>query len=143
MRVSMPVTVAFIAVAFAAGLSVGLGVRADAKAQTGVIELRKYTANEGKLEALRQRMGGGEAKLFEKHGMKNVFHAIVADAPDSQNIYYYMLRHESREAAKKSWDAFRNDEAWKTLRAASEVNGGLVAKAEGTFLVPTDFSAVK
>ncbi len=143
MRLSIPVTCAFVAVAFGAGLFVGLGGRADAQSRGGVIELRRYTANEGKLDALTKRMGGGEGQFFERHGMKNVFHAIAADAPDSQNIYYYVLRHESREAAKKSWDAFRNDADWKTLRASSEVNGPLVSKAESTFLVPTTFSAVK
>ena len=53
------------------------------------------------------------------------------------------LAHESREAAKKSWDAFRNDPEWKTFRAASEVNGPLVSKAESTFVNPTEFSKAR
>lgn len=54
-----------------------------------------------------------------------------------------MLSHESREAAKKSWDGFRNDPDWKALRAASEEAGPLVSKAEATFVQPTDYSMVK
>jgi hypothetical protein len=137
------VALGLVAVIFGAGVAVGLGIQAHAQRGKGVIEIRKYTAHEGKLSALVKRMGEGEARMFEKHGMKNVFHAVVADAPGSQNTYYYVLAHESREAAKKSWDAFRNDPEWKTFRAASEVNGPLVSQAEATFVIPTDFSAVK
>jgi hypothetical protein len=137
------VTIGLVSLAFGTGIYVGLGVQADAQRTSRVLEIRRYTANDGKLEALVKRMGGGEAKLFEKSGMKNVFHAVASDAPESQNIYYYVLSHESREAAKKSWDTFRNDPDWKTLRASSEVNGPLVSKAEVTFVSPTEFSNVK
>ena len=52
----------------------------NALAQLGnpVIEIRKYTAHDGKLGALVKRMGEGEARMFEKHGMKNVFHCCVS-----------------------------------------------------------------
>src|SRR5262249_33758936 len=136
-------TVALVSIAFGVGIVVGTGVRAGAQKPKGVLEIRKYTANEGKLGALVKRMGEGEAKVFEKSGMKNVFHAVAADAPDSANVYYYVLYHESRDAAKKSWDTFRNDEGWKALRASSEANGALVGKVESTFVVPTDYSAIK
>ena len=136
-------TCGFVSLAFVLGLLVGFGARADAERGRGVLEIRRYTANEGKLDALVKRMREGEAKMFEKHGMKNVFHAVAADAPESQNIYYYVLLHDSREAAKKSWDAFRNDPEWKTIRAASEVNGPLVGKVESTFVNPTEFSKIK
>jgi hypothetical protein len=137
------ITCGFVSVAFALGMFVGFGARADAQRNKGVIEIRRYTANEGKLGDLVKRMGGGEAKMFEKHGMKNLFHAVASDAPESQNIYYYVLVHENREAAKRSWDSFRNDPEWKTFRAASEVNGPLVSKAETTFVTPTEFSKTK
>jgi hypothetical protein len=137
------VTVGLISIAFGLGLSLGLGVRTEAQRNSGVLEIRRYTANEGKLDALVKRMGGGEAKLFEKHGMKNVFHAVAAEAPESQNTYIYVLQHDSREAAKKSWDDFRNDPDWQSLRATSEANGALVGKVESTFAKPTDYSAVR
>jgi hypothetical protein len=137
------VTCGFVSLAFALGVFVGFGARADAQRNKGVIEIRRYTAHEGKLDALVKRMGGGEAKMFEKHGMRNLFHAVASDPPESQNIYYYVLVHESREAAKKSWDSFRNDPEWKAFRAASEVNGPLVIKPESTFVTPTEFSKTK
>ncbi|PYR01369.1 MAG: NIPSNAP family protein [Acidobacteria bacterium] len=88
-------------------------------------------------------MREGEAALFEKHGMKGVFYSVAAEEPASQNTYLYVLAHQSREAAKKSWDDFRNDPAWKSLRDTSEANGPLVGKVESTFVTPTDFSPLK
>jgi hypothetical protein len=105
--------------------------------------IAEYTANPGKLDALVQRMRDGETKLFEQHGMKGVFYSVVSDAPESQNTFIYVLSHESREAAKKSWDEFRNDPSWKSLRDTSETNGPLVGKVESTFVNPTDFSPTR
>jgi hypothetical protein len=132
---------ALIAV-FGIGLWAG-GARAQAQRTARVLEVRKYTANPGKLDALLQRMREGETQLFEKHGMKGVFYSVPADAPESQNTFIYVLSHQSREAAKKSWDDFRNDSSWKSIRDTSEANGPLVGKVESTFVNPTDFSPTK
>src|SRR5919199_5255014 len=118
------IAVSAILAAFGIGMWVG-GARVDAQRPSRVLELRKYTANAGKLDALVQRMREGETKLFEKHGMKGVFYSVAADAPDSQNTFIYVLSHESREAAKKSWDDFRNDPSWKSMRDTSEAGGPL------------------
>jgi len=137
------ITMGLVSVAFGLGIAIGLGARADAQRSARVLEIRRYTANEGKLNDLVKRMGGGEAALFEKHGMTNVFHSVAADAPESQHTYIYVLSHESREAAKKSWDGFRNDGDWKTLRARSETAGPLVGKVESIFVNPTEYSMLK
>ena len=135
-------TVGVLSVVFGIGLWVG-GSRAEAQRSARVLEVRRYTTHPGKLDALVERMRGGEAKLFEKAGMKGVFYSVAAEAPDSQNTFIYVLSHESREAAKKSWDDFRNDPAWKALRDPSEANGPLVSKVESTFVTPTDFSPTR
>lgn len=140
---SYGITAGFVAVAFGLGLYAGGGVRVDAQRSARVLEVRRYTANAGKLDELVKRMREGETALFEKHGMKGVFYSVAAEAPDSQNTYLYVLSHASREAAKKSWDDFRNDPAWKSLRDTSEANGPLVGKVESTFVSPTDFSPLK
>ena len=136
------VTVSMILAAFGIGVCVG-GAHVEAQRTARVLEVRKYTTNAGKLDALVQRMREGETQLFEKHGMKGVFYSVAADSPDSQNTFIYVLSHESREAAKKSWDAFRNDASWKSLRETSEAGGALVGKVESTFVIPTDFSPTK
>jgi hypothetical protein len=132
-----------LAIAFGLGVSVGAGTRVEAQRSARVLEFRRYTANEGKLDALVKRMREGETKFFEKHGMKGVFYSVAAEAPESHNTYVYVLAHESREAAKKSWDDFRNDPGWKEMRDRSELNGPLVGKVESMFVNPTDFSPIK
>src|SRR6266852_7860705 len=97
------IRVCVLSVVFGVGLWVG-NVRAHAQRTARVLEVRRYTANSGKLDALVQRMREGETRLFEQHGMKGVFYAVAADVPDSQNTFIYVLSHESREAAKKSWE---------------------------------------
>src|SRR5436190_11306980 len=128
--------------AFGCGMWLG-SARVDAQRTPRVLEVHRYTANPDKLDALLQRMRSGETKLFEKHGMKGVFYSVAEDARDSQNTFIYVLSHESREAAKQSWEDFRNDPAWKSMRDTSEAAGPLVGKVESTFVVPTDFSPAK
>jgi hypothetical protein len=107
---------------------------------TTVYELRVYHAAEGKLQALLARFREHTTKLFEKHGMKNVAYWVPTDEPAHSNMLIYILEHSSREAATKSWDAFRNDPEWVSVRDKSEVNGKLAEKVDSTFMALTDFS---
>ncbi|HYE75085.1 MAG TPA: NIPSNAP family protein [Blastocatellia bacterium] len=116
---------------------------AEAAMAKRVYEMRTYTANEGKLEALQARFRNHTTKLFQKHGMKNVGYWVPQDSPLSQNTLVYIISHESREQAKKNWDAFRNDPEWQKAAKASEVNGKLVSKVESVFMDATDYSPIK
>jgi hypothetical protein len=98
------ITAGLVSVAFGLGLFAGGGIRLDAQRSARVLEVRRYTANAGKLDALVKRMREGETALFEKHGMKGVFYSVAAEAPDSENTFLYVLSHASRDSAKKSWD---------------------------------------
>ena len=126
-------------VALAAGYGVG---QMEAKSSR-VFELRTYTAHPGKLGDLEARFRNHTLKLFEKHGMKNIGYWTPSDAPLKDNTLIYIVAHESRDAAKKSWDAFRVDPNWVKARDASEANGKIVAKVESVFLDATDYSAIK
>jgi hypothetical protein len=108
-----------------------------------VFELRKYTTNEGKLDDLHKRFRDHTNKLFVKHGMELVGYWTPMDEPDSENTLIYVLSHESREAAKASWDGFRNDPDWKAAFAKSRENGPIVKKVESTFMNPTDYSPIQ
>jgi hypothetical protein len=108
-----------------------------------VYELRTYHCMPGRLEALKTRFRQHTTKLFAKHGMKNIGYWIPADAPDSQNTLIYIVAHNSRDAAKKSWTDFNNDPEWKAVRDASEKDGKIVEKVDSTYMTPTDFSALK
>jgi hypothetical protein len=142
MRHTILVRATVIAAIFAAGFWAG-HQRGSASMKGRVFELRTYTANEGKLPDLLSRFGNHTVKLFEKHGMKNVGYWIPQDAPLSQNTLIYVLSHDSRDAAQKSWQAFRNDGDWKKAQAASEVNGRLVQKVEAVYMDAADFSPMK
>jgi len=108
-----------------------------------VYELRTYHCMPGRLEALKTRFREHTTTIFARHGMKNVGYWIPADAPASQDTLIYILAHESREAAKKSWADFGNDAEWKTVRDASEKDGKIVEKVDSVYMTPTDFSALK
>ena len=108
-----------------------------------VFELRTYTAVDGKLDALNARFRNHTTSLFEKHGMQNIGYWSPVDAPLSQNTLIYVLAHKDRDAAKKSWDAFRADPDWKKAQSESEANGKLVAKVESVYMQPTDYSKLK
>ncbi|HEY2930964.1 MAG TPA: NIPSNAP family protein [Acidobacteriota bacterium] len=132
-----------IVVSFFAGLAVGRVTPARAEGGTRVFELRTYTANEGKLEALQARFRNHTTRLFEKHGMSNIGYWVPKDAPLSQNTLIYLLSYPNREAAQKSWNAFRNDPDWKKVQTESEVNGKLVSKVDSVYLDPTDYSPMR
>ena len=108
-----------------------------------VFEIRTYTAAPGKFDALNKRFRDHTVKLFTKHGMAHVGYWIPADPPLSENTLIYVLAHSSREAAKKSWDAFRSDPEWLKARDESQKDGSLTTKVESVFLNPTDYSPIK
>ena len=131
---------------FVAGIAVGSTMQnlAVAHAQSGkVFELRTYTAPEGKLGDLHARFRNHTMRIFDKHGMKSVAYFSPQDAPLSQNTLIYVLEHQSREAAKKSWDAFRTDPEWQKVSKESTVNGPITTKVVSVFADPTDYSPMK
>ena len=69
-----------------------------------VYELRIYTCNEGRLDALLTRFRDHTCKLFEKHGMGNVGYWVPVDKENgSETTLIYVLEHKSRAAAKAHW----------------------------------------
>src|SRR5438445_6584378 len=87
---------------FIAGFSIGQ----ENKVNTRVYELRTYTTLPGRLPALHKRFAEHTLKLFEKHGMKNEMYWVPTD---EDNKLIYVVSHDSREAADKSWKAFGAD----------------------------------
>ena len=92
----------------------GFGLRetttpaAQAQGASRVFEIRTYTAQPGKFEAMKARFKDHIVPtMFPKYGMTLVGFWTASDAPLSENTLVYVLAHPSREAAKKNWDAFR------------------------------------
>ena len=116
----------------------------DAEAQgRKVFELRTYTSPEGKLNDLLARFRNDTLRIFEKHGMENVGYWVPTDSPASANTLIYILAHDNRDAATKSWAAFREDPEWLAVRDRSQANGRLTTNVQSVFLESTDFSPMK
>jgi hypothetical protein len=131
----------FIAI-FLLGRTSGHAAVDDQKADR-VFEIRTYTAEDGKLDALLARFRDHTCRLFEKHGMTNIGYWIPQDEPKSKNTLIYIIAHPSREAAKKNWADFQNDPEWQKVKSDSEAAGKLVNHVDSVFADPTDFSPLK
>jgi hypothetical protein len=134
---------AFAAVFFAGRVARPLQPKPDAEKKPRVFEIRTYTCEKDKLPALLARFRDHTTKLFEKHGMTNIGYWVPTDGERAKNTLIYVLAHESRAAADKSWQAFRTDPDWIKARDASEASGKIVSKVESIFANPTDFSPLK
>lgn len=148
-------------------------IKAGKKDGERVFELRTYVTPEKGLDAINARFRDHTIKLFEKHGMTNVgywnldagekantgkvLHAVCpidgdkaesdAKAVAAPTTLIYLLSHASQDAAKKSFDAFRQDPDWLKAREASEkaAGGSLTVKdgVKSLFLKATDYSQTK
>jgi hypothetical protein len=136
-------TLAVFAVGFAAGQWFDVSSEAQAQGRGKVFELRTYTSPDGKLNDLLSRFRNDTLRIFEKHGMENVGYWVPTDSPASSNTLIYILAHDSRDAATKSWAAFRDDAEWKAVAERTQANGAIVSKVETVFLEATDFSPLK
>ena len=77
-----------------------------------------------------------------------VYWNVLKGQKDDDKKLIYLLAHKSEDAAKKSFDAFRQDPDWVAARKASEEKaGGSLTEAKGgvvsEFLKPTDYSPLK
>lgn len=144
LRLLLRPSLLLLPIGFVAGVvaSSDFGVVA-AQPSPRVFELRTYTAPEGKLAELHQRFRDHTLRIFQKHGMTNVVYLSPMDAPLSQNTLVYLLAHQSREEAKKSWAAFGADPEWKKVASESQANGRILEKVESVFLTATDYSPMK
>jgi hypothetical protein len=107
-----------------------------------IFELRIYKAAEGKLGKLDARFRDHTIKLFDRHGMKSVAYWHPTDEPDSKDTLIYIIKHENREAAQKSWKAFLADPQWKKAAKASGV-GRLAKPPTATYMKSTDYSSIR
>ena len=107
-----------------------------------IYELRTYTCEPGRLEALKARFRDHTIQIFNKHGMESIGYWVPQDER-SGNTLIYILAHPSREAADKNWKAFQDDPEWKKVAAESEKDGKIVQKVDRVWMDPTEFSKLK
>jgi hypothetical protein len=113
---------------------------APAAGDETVYELRIYHLNESKQPLILERFRSKETKIFARLGMHGVGYWVPTEEPLAGRTLVYLLRHESREAARQSWANFSKDPEWLALKAESEKDGAFVKLHESTFLKLTNFS---
>lgn len=119
------------------------------QAEPRMIELRTYTCpSEPMLARLHNRFREHTMKLFERHGMENLVYWRVTDVEVGERMLIYLLGHNSVEAARKSFAAFRSDPEWLAAKQDSEerAGGSLMVPDKGVlsvFLTPTDYSPLR
>lgn len=115
----------------------------EKKVEAKVYEMRTYYAEPGRMKALHARFRDHTCKLFRKHGMELVGFWSPRDAKEAEQKMVYIVAHKSKEAAEKSWAAFRADPDWIAARDASEKDGKIVQRIEVLWLEGTDYSPLK
>ena len=116
----------------------------DKKSDDAVFELRIYRTNQGKLENLDARFRDHTIRIFDRYGMRSVAYWHPVDEPDSEDTLIYILRHDSRKAAKTSWKSFVADEEWKKVAKESQKDGRFLReRPESIYMKATDYSAIR
>lgn len=105
-----------------------------------VYELRTYYTHDGKLDALKSRFKDHTHNIFNRLNMKVIAYWTPTQSPEADNTLIYIIEHDSEADAKKKWQTFIKDPAWKKAYKASKVNGPLVDKIDVVFMQTTDFS---
>lgn len=105
-----------------------------------IYELRTYVTEPGRMDVLLARFRNHTVELFARHGMRSIGYWVEAQSPDT---LVYLLSHADPESATASWEAFRSDPEWVTVKAESERHGPVVQSVTSSFLEPTDFSALR
>lgn len=113
-----------------------------------VFELRTYTTTPGNLDRLLARFRNHTCRLFERHGMTNLFYwRLLPGQPGTDNTLVYFLAHKDELTARTSFAGFRGDPDWKAAREASEAAAGgsltTPAGVKSEILKPTDYSPTK
>jgi NIPSNAP len=101
-------------------------------------ELRIYTANPGKLDAVNARFRDHTVKLFEKHGITNIGYWVPVK--NDEEKLYYIIAHKDKAARDASFKAFGADPDWQKAARESEKDGRIVKGIEAHFLTATDYS---
>ncbi len=108
-----------------------------------IYELRVYTANPGKMEALHSRFRDHTRRIFAQHGIQSIGYWVQTEPETGAGDLVYLVTHPDRKAAEAAWTAFRADPEWLKVKGDSERDGPIVANVTSQFMEPTDYSALQ
>jgi len=120
----------------------GWGYAQQQKA-VGFYELRIYTAQPGKRDALAARFAGRTAAIYARHGITNVGYWIpVQSDPElginAENTFIYIRGYPSKEERDKRLNAAHDDPEFGEVVTKQEANPDtkLIVKAHNIDMVP-------
>jgi uncharacterized protein YbaA (DUF1428 family) len=130
------------------GVSWGLAQQPPA---VGFYELRVYTAQPGKRDALAARFASRTAAIYARHGITNVGYWIPQESDpelgiSAENTFIYMRGYPSRAARDARLKAARSDPEFAEVVTAQERDPErrLIVKAHNIDVVPHGgYSAVQ
>jgi hypothetical protein len=101
-----------------------------------IYEFKTYRATDDNIDRLIKRFEEKTMPIFARLGIE-VVNTWTSD--DEPGTFFYLVRFGSDEARKAALAAFAADAEWKAAKAASEINGPLLASQHTVLLKPTDF----
>jgi len=129
------------------GFAVGIGGAGWGYAQqrkaTGFFELRVYTAQPGKRDALAARFANRTAAIYARHGITNVGYWIPQESDQelgisAENTFIYIRGYPSKEERDKRLQAAHSDPEFAEVVTQQERNPEtrLIVKAHNIDMVP-------
>ena len=130
------------------GLAFGVGGMcwgyAQEKKSVGFFELRVYTAQPGKRDALAARFASRTAAIYARHGITNVGYWIPQQSDSElgisdENTFVYMRGYPSKEERDKRLKAAHDDPEFGEVVTKQEQNPDtrLIVKAHNIDMTPS------
>jgi len=108
-----------------------------------VYELRIYHAREHRFGDLVDRFRQHTDRLFKRHGMKPLgYWAPSEGTAKNRRRFVYLLKHDSRYAAFRSWQHFTMDREWEAVLDRPKFQGLLSEKPTSIFLTEHEGSQI-
>jgi hypothetical protein len=133
---------AFISVALGV-VGIGWGVAQESRA-VGFYELRIYTAEPGKRDALAARFASRTANTYARHGITNVGYWIPQESDSelgitAENTFIYIRGYPSKEERDKRLKAAHDDPEFTevVLNQERKPETRLIVKAHNIDMVPS------
>src|SRR6202049_2260184 len=116
---------------------------AQEKKAVGFFELRVYSAQPGKRDALAERFASRTAAIFARHGITNVGYWVPQQSDlelgiSAENTFIYIRGYPSKEERDKRLKAAHDDPEFKEVVSKQEASQAtkLVVKAHNIDMVP-------
>lgn len=92
-----------------------------------IYDMRVYIAHPGREQAVRERFVQSVLPVFKRLGIEVV---SIFETREPAPKLIYTTRFADDATRENAWNAFKTDAAWLAAKAASEIDGPLLAQQE-------------